>query len=73
MSTPRKKKNGNGNGSTSTRVMKRKKPINAELMVDIKPLTANQSVLFDAYSQGVHHCFHAIGDCHATETRRGCC
>ena len=52
MSTPRKKKNGNGNGSTSTRVMKRKKPINAELMVDIKPLTANQSVLFDAYSQG---------------------
>ena len=54
MSTPRKKKNGNGNGngSTSTRVMKRKKPINLELMVDIKPLTDTQRTLFDAYKDG---------------------
>ena len=52
MPTTRKKKNGNGNGSTSSRVMKRKKPINTEMMVDIQPLTDNQKRLFDEYKSG---------------------
>ena len=52
MPTTRKKKNGNGNGSTSSRVMKRKKPINTEMMVDIQPLTDNQKRLFDEYKAG---------------------
>ena len=34
--------------------MKRKKPINTDLMRDIEPLTANQQSLFDAYAQGKH-------------------
>ena len=32
--------------------MKRKKPINSDLMVDINPLTDNQKKFFDAYSEG---------------------
>ena len=51
MPTTRKKKNGNGNG-TSSRTMKRKKPINTELMVDIQPLTDNQKLLFESYKAG---------------------
>ena len=34
--------------------MKRKKPINADYLVDIEPLTENQKKLFDAYSLGKH-------------------
>tara|TARA_Y100000592_G_scaffold63062_1_gene98367 strand:+ start:7207 stop:7968 length:762 start_codon:yes stop_codon:yes gene_type:complete len=34
--------------------MKRKKPINSDLMVDIAPLTENQKKFFDAYSEGKH-------------------
>jgi predicted ribonuclease YlaK len=34
--------------------MKRKKPISAELLVDIEPLTDNQERLFDAYDDGKH-------------------
>jgi predicted ribonuclease YlaK len=34
--------------------MKRKKPINSELLLDIEPLTDNQKKLFDAYSNGQH-------------------
>ena len=34
--------------------MKRKKPINSDLMVDITPLTDNQKKFFDAYSEGKH-------------------
>lgn len=34
--------------------MKRKKPLNAEYLVDVEPLTENQKKLFDAYSQGKH-------------------
>ena len=34
--------------------MKRKKPINSDLMVDIAPLTDNQKKFFDAYSEGKH-------------------
>ena len=40
---PAKKRNGNGNssgiGSMSAKQLKRKKPINTDAMVDIKPLT----------------------------------
>ena len=32
--------------------MKRKKPINSDLMRDIDPLTENQKLLFDAYDEG---------------------
>ena len=34
--------------------MKRKKPINTDLLLDIDPLTDNQKLLFDAYSKGQH-------------------
>ena len=32
--------------------MRRKKPINSDLMVDINPLTENQEKFFDSYSKG---------------------
>ena len=32
--------------------MRRKKPINTDMLVDIEPLTDNQKVLFDAYDEG---------------------
>ena len=32
--------------------MRRKKPINTDMLVDIEPLTDNQKVLFDAYDSG---------------------
>lgn len=34
--------------------MKRRKPINSELLLDIEPLTENQKKLFTSYSQGKH-------------------
>ena len=34
--------------------MKRKKPINSDLMVDINPLTDNQKKFFDGYEEGKH-------------------
>jgi predicted ribonuclease YlaK len=33
---------------------KRKKPINADLLIDIEPLTDNQRKLFESYSEGKH-------------------
>ena len=33
---------------------KRKKPINADLLIDIEPLTDNQKKLFESYSEGKH-------------------
>ena len=51
---PRKKKNGDqpiGVGLTAKQ-MKRKKPINTDLMRDIEPLTDNQKILFDSYAEG---------------------
>ena len=36
----------------SSRQLKRKKPINSDLMVDIKPLTDNQEKFFEAYNAG---------------------
>ena len=50
----RKKKNGDqpiGVGLTAKQ-MKRKKPINTDLMRDIEPLTDNQKILFDSYAEG---------------------
>ena len=50
----RKKKNGDqpiGVGLTAKQ-MKRKKPINTDLMRDIEPLTDNQKILFDSYASG---------------------
>ena len=34
--------------------MKRRKPLNSELLVDIDPLTENQKRLFDSYDEGKH-------------------
>ena len=51
---PRKKKNGDqpiGVGLTAKQ-MKRKKPINTDLMRDNEPLTDNQKLLFDSYAEG---------------------
>ena len=52
---PAKKRKGestSGIGSMTSRQLKRKKPINSDLMVDIKPLTENQEKFFDAYKEG---------------------
>ena len=50
---PRKKKTDQpiGVGMTAKQ-MKRKKPINADMMREIEPLTENQKRLFDSYSSG---------------------
>ena len=50
---PRKKKSDQpiGVGLTSKQ-MKRKKPINTDMMRDIEPLTDNQKKLFDSYKNG---------------------
>jgi len=42
-----------GVGMTSKQ-MKRRKPINSELLLDIDPLTENQKRLFDFYDEGKH-------------------
>ena len=49
---PRKKKTTDpiGVGMTAKQ-MKRKKPINTDLMRDIEPLTQNQQILFNAYAE----------------------
>ena len=53
---PAKKRNGSnsssGIGSMSTKQLKRKKPINTDIMVDIKPLTKNQEKFFESYKKG---------------------
>ena len=51
---PRKKKNGDqpiGVGLTSKQ-MKRKKPINADMLRDVEALTDNQKALFESYDTG---------------------
>ena len=51
----RKKKTADPIGvGLTAKQMKRKKPINTDMMRDIEPLTANQQSLFDAYAQGKH-------------------
>ena len=52
---PRKKKTADPIGvglSMSTKQMKRKKPINTDMMRDIEPLTENQKLLFESYKNG---------------------
>ena len=51
---PRSKKSSNGNIGVgmSAKQMRRKKPINSDLMVDINPLTDNQKKFFDEYKNG---------------------
>ena len=52
---PRKKKTTDPIGvgiSMSAKQMKRKKPINTDMMRDIEPLTDNQKKLFDSYKKG---------------------
>ena len=51
----RKRKNDSpiGIGMTAKQ-MRRKKPINTDLLVDIEPLTDNQKRLFDSYGEGKH-------------------
>ena len=51
---PRKSKNGIqpiGVGLTAKQ-MKRRKPINADMLRDIEPLTENQKKLFESYDEG---------------------
>ena len=38
----------------TTKQMKRKKPLSAEYLVDIEPLTENQKNLFKEYGEGKH-------------------
>ena len=52
---PRKKASsgiGTNPNGMSSRVMKRKKPINTDLIKEIKPLTPNQEKFFDQYDEG---------------------
>ena len=52
---PRKKKTTDPIGvGLTAKQMKRKKPINTDMMRDIEPLTQNQQSLFDAYAEGKH-------------------
>ena len=49
---PRKKKSDQPIGvGLTAKQMKRKKPINADMMRDIEPLTDNQKILFEAYAK----------------------
>ena len=49
---PRKKKTDQPIGvGLTVKQMKRKKPINADMMRDIEPLTDNQKILFEAYAK----------------------
>ena len=51
---PRKKKTTDPIGvGLTAKQMKRKKPINTDMMRDIDPLTQNQQNLFDAYAQRI--------------------
>ena len=52
MARSRKTSNGNIGVGMSAKQMRRKKPINSDLMVDISPLTDNQKIFFDEYKKG---------------------
>ena len=52
---PRKKKTDNPIGvGLTAKQMRRKKPLNTDLMVDIDPLTTNQDIFFTQYGEGKH-------------------
>ena len=58
---PRAKKKSNGTAPLqpmSKKMMKRKKPIDRSYMTDIKPLTDNQTLAFDAYKAGKNVLLH---------------
>ena len=46
----RKKNGGSANGMTAKQ-MKRKKPLNADILTDIEPLTDNQRIFFEEYAK----------------------
>ena len=49
----RKKKMATSVGAgMSTKQMKRKKPYNSDMMVDVQPITDNQKIAFDFYNEG---------------------
>jgi len=50
---------GIGSGMTAKQ-MKRKKPINLDLLLDIEPLTDNQKRLFSSYDEGKHIVAHGV-------------
>ena len=52
MARQRKTSNGNIGIGMSAKQMRRKKPLNSEMMVDITPLTDNQKIFFDEYNKG---------------------
>ena len=52
---PRKKKTEQPIGvGLTAKQMRRKKPINTDLMVEIDPLTTNQDIFFTQYGEGKH-------------------
>jgi len=48
-----RKKNGNGGSANgmSVKMMKRKKPLNSDILTDIEPLTENQRIFFEEYAK----------------------
>ena len=52
MARQRKTTNGNFGVGMSAKQMRRKKPINTDLMVEISPLTDNQKLFFEEYAKG---------------------
>ena len=52
MTTRRRKDSGPVGIGMSAKQMRRKKPINSDLLIDVKPLTENKKVLFVAYDDG---------------------
>lgn len=59
-----RKRRSNGNQPPAVGLMsklsKRKKPIGAELLLDIEPLTDNQRKLFESYDAGKHIVAHGV-------------
>ena len=51
MTSSRRRKNENSFADTSAKKMRRKKPIDLDLMVDIQPLTPAQEKVFEAYAE----------------------
>lgn len=52
MARARKTSGGNIGVGMSTKQMRRRKPLNSDIMVDITPLTDNQKIFFDEYAKG---------------------
>jgi predicted ribonuclease YlaK len=52
MARQRKTSNGNIGVGMSAKQMRRKKPLNSEMMLDVSPLTDNQTKFFEEYKKG---------------------